>query len=84
MVGFSDGAYSMVKKKKCHFTYERRKSLVKAIRYVDLALPEVCWRQKVNNIKRYRIDCQLMGDGRAGKFDLMREFCEVVLCGAEA
>ena len=34
------------KKKKCYFTYEQRKALVEAIRYVDLVIPETCWEQK--------------------------------------
>ncbi len=34
------------KQKKCYFTYEQRKSLVEAIRYVDLVIPETNWEQK--------------------------------------
>ena len=35
------------KHKKCYFSYEKRKSLLEAIRYVDLVIPEENWEQKV-------------------------------------
>ena len=31
------------KQKKCYFTYEQRKKLLEAIRYVDLVIPEENW-----------------------------------------
>ena len=31
------------KGKKCYFTYEQRKAMVEAIRYVDLVVPETNW-----------------------------------------
>ena len=31
------------KQKKCYFSYEIRKQLLEAIRYVDLVIPETCW-----------------------------------------
>ena len=38
------------KQKKCYFTYEERKRLVEAIRYVDLVIPEESWDQKISDI----------------------------------
>ena len=43
------------KGKKCYFTYEQRKKLLEAIRYVDLVIPEENWEQKVNDVKEYHI-----------------------------
>lgn len=34
------------KQKKCYFSYEQRKALVEAVRYVDLVIPETSWEQK--------------------------------------
>lgn len=34
------------KQKKCYFSYEKRKQLLEAIRYVDLVIPEEGWAQK--------------------------------------
>ena len=67
------------KQKKCYFTYEQRKSLLEAIRYVDLVIPEETWEQKRKDIQKYHIDTFVMGDDWKGKFDfLMEEGCEVV------
>ena len=47
------------KHKKCYFSYEKRKSLLEAIRYVDLVIPEENWEQKVSDIKEYHVDTLL-------------------------
>lgn len=66
------------KGKKCYFTYAQRKQLLEAIRYVDLVIPEECWDQKSRDVKEFRVDTFVMGDDWAGKFDELKEFCEVV------
>ena len=67
-----------MKQKKCYFTYEIRKQLVESIRYVDLVIPEESWDQKINDIKEYHVDTFVMGDDWKGKFDFLKEQCEVV------
>lgn len=66
------------KRKKCYFTYEIRKQLLEAIRYVDLVIPEENWDQKISDVKEYHIDTFVMGDDWAGKFDFLKPYCEVV------
>jgi len=66
------------KAKKCYFSYEVRKQLLEAIRYVDLVIPEENWEQKINDIKEFRIDTFVMGDDWKGKFDFLKPYCEVV------
>lgn len=66
------------KQKKCCFTYEERKMLLEAIRYVDLVVPEESWEQKADDIKKYNVDTFAMGDDWAGKFDFLKDLCEVV------
>lgn len=66
------------KHKKCYFSYEERKQLIEAIRYVDLVIPETSWEQKVSDVREYHIDTFVMGDDWEGKFDFLREYCEVV------
>lgn len=61
------------KQKKCYFTYEQRKQLLEAIRYVDLVIPETCWEQKRTDVHEYHIDTFVMGDDWEGKFDFLRE-----------
>ena len=66
------------KNKKCYFNYEIRKQLVEAVRYVDLVIPEESWEQKVSDIKEYHVDTFIMGDDWVGKFDYLKEHCEVI------
>ena len=66
------------KQKKCFFTYEQRKKLLEAIRYVDLVIPEENWEQKISDVKEFRIDTFVMGNDWEGKFDFLKEYCEVV------
>ena len=66
------------KQKKCYFTYEERKNILEAIRYVDLVIPEESWDQKVRDVQQYNIDTFVMGDDWTGKFDFLKDYCEVV------
>ncbi|MCQ2546189.1 MAG: glycerol-3-phosphate cytidylyltransferase [Clostridia bacterium] len=66
------------KQKKCYFSYEERKRLVEAIRYVDLVIPEENWEQKVEDVKEFKVDTFVIGDDWEGKFDFLKDYCEVV------
>ena len=67
------------KRKKCYFSYEKRKQLLEAIRYVDLVIPEESWEQKRTDVKEYHVDTFVMGDDWEGKFDFLKEEgCEVI------
>lgn len=66
------------KQKKCYFSYDKRKQLLEAIRYVDLVIPEENWEQKKSDVKEYNIDTFVMGDDWKGKFDFLKPYCEVV------
>jgi glycerol-3-phosphate cytidylyltransferase len=66
------------KKKVCYFNYEKRKQMLEAIRYVDLVIPEENWEQKREDIKLYKIDIFVMGDDWKGKFDFLKDLCEVI------
>lgn len=66
------------KNKVCYFPYEKRKALLESIRFVDLVIPEESWDQKKTDIALYHIDTFVMGDDWEGKFDFLKEQCEVV------
>jgi len=66
------------KHKKCYFNYEERKQLLEAIRVVDLVIPEKSWNQKVHDIQLYQIDVLVMGSDWEGRFDFMKEYCDVM------
>jgi len=61
------------KQKKCYFSYEQRKQLLEAIRYVDLVIPEENWEQKREDIHLYHIDTFVIGNDWEGKFDFLKE-----------
>ncbi len=61
------------KGKKCYFTYEQRKAMVEAIRYVDLVIPESGWDQKRTDVHMYNADIFVIGDDWTGKFDFLKE-----------
>lgn len=79
IVALSTDEFNLESKgKKCYFSYEKRKQLLEAIRYVDLVIPEESWEQKTENVKLYQVDTFVMGDDWKGKFDFLKDFCEVV------
>ena len=61
------------KQKKCYFSYEKRKALLEAIRYVDLVIPEENWEQKRADIHEYHVDIFVMGNDWDGAFDFLKE-----------
>ena len=54
------------KRKKSYFSYE------------DLVIPEESWDQKVTDVDKYHVDVFVMGDDWKGKFDFLKDKCEVV------
>ena len=61
------------KNKQSYFSYEERKLLLEAVRYVDLVIPEYDWAQKREDVKTYMVDTFVMGDDWKGKFDFLTE-----------
>lgn len=78
IVALSTDEFNAGKGKQCYFSYEQRKLLLEAIRYVDLVIPEVSWEQKIEDVKEFRIDVFTMGADWAGKFDFLAPYCEVI------
>jgi len=66
------------KNKKTYFSYNERKQLLESIRYVDLVIPENNWEQKISDVVDYKVDVFVIGDDWSGKFDFLKEYCEVV------
>jgi glycerol-3-phosphate cytidylyltransferase len=66
------------KQKTCVYPYEHRAEIVKAIRYVDEVISETSWEQKMTDVAKHDIDIFVMGDDWKGKFDFLKDQCEVV------
>lgn len=78
IVALSTDEFNRGKGKECYFSYEQRKLLLESIRYVDLVIPETCWEQKQDDVKEFRVDVFCIGDDWKGKFDFLKDSCEVV------
>ena len=79
IVALSTDEFNLNSKNKiCYFDYEKRKKLLESIRYVDLVIPEENWEQKMTDVDLYHVDTFVMGDDWEGKFDFLKEKCEVV------
>ena len=43
-----------------------------------MVIPEENWEQKISDIKEFKVDTFVTGDNWEGKFDFLRDYCEVV------
>lgn len=79
IVAVSSDTFNLVEKNKvCQIRDKERMEIVQAIRYVDEVIREESWDQKVNDINTYDVDVFVIGDDWEGKFDFLKEQCEVV------
>jgi glycerol-3-phosphate cytidylyltransferase len=77
IVGLSTDEFNAGKHKTSLLDYDNRKSVLEAIRYVDLVIPETRWEQKVADVREHKVDIFVIGDDWAGEFDFLSELCEV-------
>lgn len=78
IVGLSTDEFNAIKNKKSYFSFEKRKFMLEAIRYVDEVIPERIWEQKISDVIENNVDVFVMGDDWKGKFDFLKEYCEVI------
>lgn len=78
VVGLSSDEFNQGKHKSSLLNFENRKVVLESIRYVDEVFGEDTWEQKVDDIARYKAGVFVMGDDWTGKFDFLKEFCEVL------
>ncbi|MBU5465334.1 glycerol-3-phosphate cytidylyltransferase [Virgibacillus sp. MSJ-26] len=77
IVGISTDKFNEMKGKQAYYSFEQRKAILEAVKYVDKVIPEDSWEQKADDIKNYDIDILVMGDNWSGVFDELKELCEV-------
>lgn len=79
IVALSTDEFNEFKKhKEAYNSYNKRKYILEAIKYVDEVIPENDWNQKITDVQKYNIDTFVMGDDWKGKFDFLKEYCNVV------
>jgi glycerol-3-phosphate cytidylyltransferase len=77
-VAISSDEFNELKNKKSYHSFENRKMILESIRYVDEVIAENDWEQKVADVVERDIDVFVMGDDWEGKFDFLKDHCEVV------
>ena len=77
VVAVSSDEFNAIKGKKCVYPFEHRKLIVQAIKHVDEVIREDEWEQKADDIRKHNIDILVMGADWKGKFDELRDLCEV-------
>ncbi|MBO2537327.1 MULTISPECIES: glycerol-3-phosphate cytidylyltransferase [Rummeliibacillus] len=78
VVAISSDEFNALKGKKAYYSYEDRKTILEAIKYVDEVIPENTWEQKIQDVKEHNIDTFVMGHDWEGKFDFLKDYCEVI------
>ena len=78
IVGLSTDSFNQMKHKDAVYSYQDRKRILEAIRYVDEVIPEESWEQKQKDIEEHAISTLIMGDDWRGEFDALNAYCEVI------
>lgn len=78
VVGVSTDEFNATKGKQTIVGFENRFRIVQNIKCVDLAIPENSWDQKPQDIATHQAAIFGMGDDWTGKFDELKQYCQVV------
>jgi len=78
IVAVSTDEFNKLKGKKTIIPYDQRAEIVANIKCVDKVIPEKNWEQKIEDIKKQNVDIFAIGNDWEGKFDFLKEYCEVV------
>ena len=78
VVAVSSDAFNAIKGKKAYHCDEDRVAILEAITYVDEVILENSWDQKIKDVSDHEIDIFVMGDDWRGKFDFLKDYCDVV------
>lgn len=78
IVAVSTDEFNSIKGKKTLIPFEQRALIVQNIKCVDMVISEKNWEQKIDDIKKYNVDIFAMGEDWQGKFDFLKDYCEVI------
>lgn len=78
IVGVSTDAFNALKGKQTVIPFEQRREIVAGLAVVDAVLVEDCWEQKADDIRAYSASVLGMGADWTGRFDFLKDRCEVV------
>lgn len=77
-VAVSSDEFNALKGKKCIVPFENRKEIVESLRMVTKVIREDNWEQKIDDVQKYGCDLFVMGSDWTGKFDFLKDYCDVI------
>lgn len=78
IVALSTERFNKEKGKDTVISYAHRREILLGTKYVDKVIEESSWDQKRFDIQKYNISTFIMGDDWKGKFDYLKNQCEVI------
>jgi glycerol-3-phosphate cytidylyltransferase len=78
IVAVSTDEFNESKGKKNIIPYAQRAEIVSNIKCVDMVIPENNWEQKIGDVKKYDVNIFSIGNDWEGKFDFLKDYCEVI------
>ena len=78
IVGLSSDEFNLEKGKKSFYEFETRKEMLSAIKYVDKIFRQDSFEQKADDIKKYKADILVSSEDWKGKYDYLKDLCEVI------
>lgn len=78
IVGLSSDRFNQIKQKRTFYPLADRRLIIESLRFVDEVIIEDSWEQKATDVVKHQIDILVMGDDWAGKFDHLKNLCEVL------
>lgn len=79
IVGVSSDEFNEKKKgKKAYYPFAERLEMVEALKVVDQVFEQKSFEQKKDDIQKYQIDILVSSEEYEGKYDYLKEYCEVV------
>lgn len=77
IVGLSTDNFNKLKGKEAYDSFEVRKKNLLNSGLVDEVIEENTWEQKIDDVINYDIDVFIMGSDWEGKFDFLKQHCQV-------
>jgi glycerol-3-phosphate cytidylyltransferase len=79
IVGVSTDDLNLIKKKRLPiYNQYQRKEIIENLKFVDTVFFEESLDLKREYILKYKVDILVMGDDWKGKFDFLKDICEVI------
>lgn len=77
IVGVSTDEFNEIKGKRSVYPYQDRAEIVASLGFVSRVIPENSWAQKIADIQNFGISVFAIGSDWEGKFDHLKEYCDV-------